>query len=118
MFWDRFISECSRINERPNSTGKKLKISSGTISAWKNNGTLPNQQTLEKLADYFGCTIDYLVGRSHYRTLEEVSKNYATFSEQEKTLIKLFREISEEGRFEIIAQLMRLKDKATKEKVQ
>lgn len=42
---------------------KKLGISQSTICNWLNGKKEPSIESLWKLADYFGETIDFLVGR-------------------------------------------------------
>ena len=39
-------------------------ISQARISGWKTGKSNPKQDALEQLADYFGVSIDYLVGRT------------------------------------------------------
>ena len=39
-------------------------ISQTRISGWKTGKSNPKQDALEQLADYFGVSIDYLVGRT------------------------------------------------------
>lgn len=45
------------------SLAKKLGISQSTICNWLNGKKEPSIESLWKLADYFGETIDFLVGR-------------------------------------------------------
>ncbi len=45
----------------------QLKVSIGTISNYENNVHFPDLSTLCKLADFFGVTTDYLLGRTRYR---------------------------------------------------
>lgn len=45
------------------SLAKKLGISQSTICNWLNGKKEPSIENLWKLADYFGETIDFLVGR-------------------------------------------------------
>lgn len=40
-----------------------LNISQGCYASWEQGRTEPNLEMLIKLADIFGCSIDYLVGR-------------------------------------------------------
>ena len=51
-----------------NITAKKLSddtgISSGNISDWKSGRSMPTALKLVILADYLGCSIDYLLGRT------------------------------------------------------
>ena len=42
---------------------KKLGISQSTICNWLNGKKEPSIESLWKLADFFGETIDYIVGR-------------------------------------------------------
>ncbi len=65
MFWDRFYNLCLKHGTKPNPLGKEISISSGIITKWKNENTLPNGETLIKIADYFDCSIDYLLERTN-----------------------------------------------------
>lgn len=61
MFFDRFSDLCKEANSSPNAIAKQLSISSGSVTAWK-NGTLPRTETIQKIADYFHVSADYLLG--------------------------------------------------------
>jgi len=43
--------------------GKALAVSHSAIVKWENGTKLPSILTFCEIADYFGVTIDYLVGR-------------------------------------------------------
>lgn len=64
MFWERLYQLCLARKTKPNPVAREIGVSSGNVSRWKAEGTLPNGETLVKLADYFDCSIDYLVGRT------------------------------------------------------
>lgn len=64
MFWERFYNLCVACGTKPNPVAKTIGISSGVVSKWKNTGSLPNGETLIKLADYLDCSVDYLLGRT------------------------------------------------------
>lgn len=76
----------------------KLHVSVGTISNYENGVHLPDVAKLINLADLFGVTTDYLLGRCEYRFSPDV------FSEQlvdDKTIgdfIKALRELPTENR--------------------
>lgn len=42
---------------------KNLQVSKGIISLWENGLREPNMSSLIVIADYFGVSIDFLVGR-------------------------------------------------------
>ncbi len=58
-----------------------LNVSTGTISNYENSVHYPDLATLCRLADFFGVTTDYLLGRTKYRCDPQilnrhVSKDY------------------------------------------
>lgn len=61
-FFDRYAELCKTAGETPNSVAKIIGASSGSVTAWK-NGTEPRNTTLSKIADYFGVSTDYLLGK-------------------------------------------------------
>lgn len=42
-----------------------FNISSGTIAMWETNKRIPDTSMLIKIAEYFGVTVDYLLGNSN-----------------------------------------------------
>lgn len=44
---------------------QKLSVSKQAVSNWENNNIQPSIDMLVKIADYFGVTTDYLLGRSN-----------------------------------------------------
>ena len=45
---------------------QQSKISRSTIAVYKNGSVIPNAKNLLKIADYFGVSTDYLLGREDY----------------------------------------------------
>ena len=41
-----------------------LGISRSAVAMWETGGSEPDNRTLEKIADYFNVSIDYLLGRN------------------------------------------------------
>ena len=44
-----------------------LKITRKAVSKWEVGQRQPNLGALQKLADFFGCSVDYLLGRTDVR---------------------------------------------------
>lgn len=49
---------------------KKLSVSKQAVSNWENNNIQPSIDMLVKIADFFGVTTDYLLGRSNDCSLD------------------------------------------------
>lgn len=56
-------SLCHQRSMTINAVSKELKIGSASIKRW--NTISPNVKSVEKVANYFGVSVDYLLGRSN-----------------------------------------------------
>jgi transcriptional regulator with XRE-family HTH domain len=62
-FYHIFEKLCKEKGVTPTQAGRENGIKQGTVSMWKKRGSTPNADTLMKLAEYFDCTPDYLLGK-------------------------------------------------------
>ncbi len=46
--------------------GKSLQVSFSVVCYWETDRSEPTAPNLVKIADYFGVTVDYLLGREDY----------------------------------------------------
>lgn len=75
-----------RVKELANSSGlslpnleKELGFGNGTIVRW--NKSTPTADKLKIVADYFGVTLDYLIGRTEYKSGWEEFKKTSEYKE-------------------------------------
>lgn len=64
MFYDKYRQLCGAVGKSPSAAAVEMGISKGTVSTWKNRGRTPQTAQLKKIADYFGVSIDYLLGNT------------------------------------------------------
>lgn len=57
-------------NQTQKDFAKTLRVSQQTVAAWESGRVTPSADTLNKLADYFDVSADYLLGRSSTRKPE------------------------------------------------
>lgn len=62
MFRLRELREEKGISQK--ELGKLFNVAQNTISNWENGTREPDTKTLMKLAEFFECSVDYLVGRT------------------------------------------------------
>ena len=67
VFYDNFLSLCKSQNIFPIEVRRALGISQSTMASWKSRGLTPKYETLSKIADYFGVSIDYLLGNTEQK---------------------------------------------------
>ena len=46
--------------------GSKFGLTSTGVSYWESGKAIPNIEMMNKLSDFFGVTIDYLIGNYYY----------------------------------------------------
>lgn len=62
MFFDVYASLCKSKGKKPSVVAAELGINKSNVSNWKNNGYTPRGEVLQRIADYFEVTTDYLLG--------------------------------------------------------
>ena len=60
MFWEIYTELCKSKNLTPSAVAQNIGLSNAIPTKWK-NGALPKSEILLKLAEYFDCSIDYLL---------------------------------------------------------
>lgn len=112
MFWERFYHLCEVNKKKPTPVGLEIGVSRGIISTWKKEGYCPSGEMLIKIADYFDCSIDYLVGRSDCIQIQK-----SEFSNYETQFVERLRALPEDSQDEIIHMINykynKLKNKET-----
>lgn len=74
---------------------KKLNLSQSAVAGWEARGKEPSLEMLTRIAETFGVTVDYLLGRTDNPLTTVVSNTpYELVTPFEKELIKRYRELS------------------------
>lgn len=65
-FWERYEKLCLNSGYKPGSeqAAQLLGTNRGTISAWKTSGKPPKTEYLTAVANVYGVSTDYLLGRT------------------------------------------------------
>ena len=91
MFYNIFLRLCANKNVKPNNVTKALGLSNATATDWK-KGSIPRDVTLQKLADYFGVSVDYLLGKEQEKkTSAKVLTPAVSLSPRETAVIIAYR---------------------------
>lgn len=59
--YEIFAQLLEKYNMTPYKVSKETGIAQTTLSDWKRGRSTPKQDKLQKIADYFGVTVDYLM---------------------------------------------------------
>ena len=63
MFYDIFIKLCKERSVSASFVMKEIGLNKSNATFWK-RGSIPKGDTLQKLAQYFNVSVDYLLGKS------------------------------------------------------
>lgn len=102
MFYDTYLALCKRAGEKPYSVPLALGAKTNAcVDQWK-KGSVPRQPMLEKIAEHFNVSIDYLLtGEEKQPAVSE------GLSEDEVMLLDLFRSLPEDERQSVLLLLRR-----------
>lgn len=90
-FYENYVKLCNSVGKSPSAVAVELKLGKPSVTRWK-NGAEPRDATLQKIADYFGVTVEYLKG-------EETKKDPATNGEvspEKRELLDLIDSLSDD----------------------
>lgn len=90
-FYENYVKLCNSVGKSPSAVAVELKFGKPSVTRWK-SGTEPRDATLQKIADYFGVTVEYLKG-------EETKKDPATNGEvspERQELLDLIDSLSDD----------------------
>lgn len=61
MFYNNYIRFCAKVGKSPSAVAEEIGLYKSTVTNWKNRGTKPTDATLQRVADYFGVTVEELL---------------------------------------------------------
>ena len=90
MFYINYVALCNKIGKSPSAVAEEMGFMRSVVTRWS-KGSVPRQATLQKVADYFGITVDELLGKEKQPTEGELS-------DEEKVMLDLFRQAGDDAR--------------------
>lgn len=94
VFLKNFRELCSTHHETERSVLIKLDIAPSAIANWR-KGSVPNVNTMNKIAKYFNVSINTLVGMTDEG---QIDFHLSPVSEELEQIVKAYRRASEEDR--------------------
>ena len=86
--YEIFEKQCNEKSVTPYRVCKETGLTTSTISNWKAGRYKPKQDKLQKIADFFNVTIEYLMGTEE----KETSPIYYTNEETAKLAQEMFED--------------------------
>lgn len=64
MFYDRYIGLCAEKGVSPSRAAEEIGLNKASVTNWKKNGYTPRAEVLQRIAEYFGVSVGFLVDSS------------------------------------------------------
>lgn len=93
--YEIFAQLCKQHGVTPYKVSKETGVSQPTLSEWKKGTYTPKQDKLQKIADYFGVTLDYLMGNTSDAVPPETQKAPTLNKKDERDIAKTLEQLRE-----------------------
>lgn len=90
--YEIFEKLCKIKGITPYRFGKDMDVSSSTISTWKKKNSLAGPELSEKVCEYFGVTIDFLMGKTDKITCSVCGFSYNLLSDESRKEHEIFHQ--------------------------
>ncbi len=88
------LREQNKISQK--DFAQKIKVSNVVLSRYESDERRPDYETLERIADYFEVSVDYLLGRTDIKSVKNIiiDKDFEAFA-NDPELQKWYKELPE-----------------------
>ncbi len=93
-FKDRIKMLRETFNLTPSQLGAAMNKSEGAIRSWETGKAKPDAETIIKLAAYFKCSTDYLLGISSVKSLSKIDSLETEMANLDDEINKLYFSIA------------------------
>lgn len=74
-FYNIYVGLCNEKGITPSRAALEIGLSKVSVSNWKSKRNYPTDANLQKIADYFGVTVEYLKGEEEPATKKPLPEN-------------------------------------------
>lgn len=112
---ERLLDLRKKANKKQKTVAEDLGLSVTSYQRYEYGARNPTINLVEKLADYFHVSIDYLAGRTDIPDWStKFLSNFTGINAEERTILRIFHSLSKENQQSLLdyAQYMEQKDQA------
>ena len=110
-FFEQYKKICEARGISLNGAAKEIGLPSSSVTHWK-DGAVPRMKTIQKIADYFGVTTDYLLGyedKKEKPTLNEDELDLSGISAAKRDFISAIMDLDDDQVQALSALVVKLK---------
>lgn len=110
-FYTIYKALCVEIGKSATGVALELGVHRSTVSNWKNGGA-PRQEILNKIANYFDVSVDYLLGNTDIK--KKATPKEQLLTDEQEALLNYCSDLSNDDLEKVIdyIELLKLKNNA------
>jgi len=89
--YERYVELLKEKGVKNIDVSRATGIPASTFSDWKKGKSSPKYDKIQKIAEYFNVSIDYLTGESDFRTNEDLFKHFTSSNNENALASDVFR---------------------------
>ena len=97
MFWSKFSQLCLENETSASQVVKVLNIAAGSVTKWK-NGAIPSSKSLQKIAEYFDVSTDYLLGETKADKKLYMAACDSFLTRDERRILTVYKLLDDNGK--------------------
>lgn len=116
MFFDNYLNLCNKSGKAPTTVAVELGLQKSSVTKWSRGG-MPTAANQKKIADYFGVTVDYLLGNEQKEN-PTAKSDEVTFDDFTYALHNQSKELNDANKEKLLdmARMLKLAQDAQKNK--
>lgn len=92
IFYENYLKFCNELKKSPSGVALEIGLSKTAVNGWKHGRSSPTDATLQKIADYFGVTIETLTSEQKKPATHEGDE----LTEAQRQALTLIKSMSDE----------------------
>ena len=113
MFYDVFEKLCRENGYTPSGACVAMGRSKNLAAKWKNTGANPSAEVLHEIANFFGVSVDYLLGKEKATGGDGIEARQDAFDRTEmRVLFDAAKDVPASKIYEVVALLEKFKEES------
>ena len=93
-FYEKYRQLCTELGKSDSAVAAEIGLSNSTVTTWR-QGAIPRRPTLKRVADYFGVSVEEMMGYSGIeKTPTSEGERNAVQTEDEEDMLLLARHMA------------------------
>ena len=104
VFYNNYVTQCNKKGMSPSAAAEAMGFKRSMVTRWK-AGSQPRQATLQRMADFFGCSVYDLTTETKKAPANEGEGWEANVTKRQAEVIRMVSQLSDQEADLLISQI-------------